>query len=62
MGTARRDGRNTGVSTDGGLSWSPPSPFEYSKRMREGTEMCSALVYSVVTAPNGNLVATVNPL
>ncbi|NUQ64038.1 MAG: exo-alpha-sialidase [Pirellulales bacterium] len=46
-------------STDGGLTWSPPNSFEYSKRMREGTEMCSALVYSVVTAPNGTLVATV---
>ena len=36
-----------------------PTPFEYSKRMFEGTEMRSALVYSVVTAPNGTLVATV---
>ena len=46
-------------STDGGLTWSTPTPFEYSKRMFEGTEMCSALVYSVVTTPNGTLVATV---
>lgn len=46
-------------STDGGLSWSDPVCFEYSKRMWEGKEVFSALVYSVVTAPNGTLVATV---
>ncbi|MFW6114552.1 MAG: sialidase family protein, partial [bacterium] len=46
-------------STDGGLSWSDPVVFDYSKRMWDGSEVCSALVYSVVTAPNGTLVATV---
>lgn len=46
-------------STDGGLSWSAPVVFDYSKRMHEGSEVCSALVYSLITSPNGTLVATV---
>ncbi len=46
-------------STDGGLTWSDPVVFDYSKRMHEGSEVGSALVYSLVTAPNGTLVATV---
>ncbi len=46
-------------STDGGLSWSDPVVFDYSKRMYEGSEVGSALVYSLVTAPDGTLVATV---
>ena len=46
-------------STDGGLTWSAPIVFDYSKRMREGSEVCSALVYSVITSPNGTLIATV---
>ena len=46
-------------STDGGLRWSDPVLFDYSKRMGDGSEVCSALVYSVVTAPNGTLIATV---
>ena len=46
-------------SSDGGLTWSEPIVFDYSKRMWEGSEICSALVYSVITAPNGTLIATV---
>ena len=46
-------------STDGGLTWSEPVVFDYSKRMHEGSEVGSALVYSLITAPNGTLVATV---
>ncbi len=46
-------------SSDGGLTWSEPVVFDYSKRMWEGDEVCSALVYSVITAPNGTLIATV---
>jgi hypothetical protein len=46
-------------STDGGLSWSDPVVFDYSQRMWDGDEVCSALVYSLVTAPNGTLIATV---
>jgi len=46
-------------SSDGGLSWSAPVVFDYSKRMWDGNEVGSALVYSAVTSPNGTLVATV---
>ena len=46
-------------STDGGLTWSPPTVFDYSKRTWDGDEAYSALVYSLVTAPNGTLIATV---
>ncbi len=45
-------------STDGGLTWSEPAILDYSKRMWDGDEVCSALVYSLVTAPNGTLIAT----
>jgi hypothetical protein len=45
-------------SSDGGLTWSEPTRFDYSKRMWEGSEACSALVYSVITAPDGTLIAT----
>jgi hypothetical protein len=47
-------------SSDGGLTWSDPVVFDYSKRMWEGSEVFSALVYSVISAPNGTLVATVD--
>jgi BNR repeat-like domain len=46
-------------STDGGLTWSQRTVFDYSKRVWEGDEVYSALVYSLVTAPNGTLIATV---
>ena len=46
-------------STDGGLTWGEPVVFDYSKRMWDGSEVCSALVYSVITSPNGTLIATV---
>jgi hypothetical protein len=46
-------------STDGGLTWGQPTVFDYSKRMWDGDEVYSALVYSLVTAPNGTLIATV---
>jgi len=45
-------------STDGGLTWGQPTVFDYSKRMWEGDDVYSALVYSLVTAPNGTLIAT----
>ncbi|MFO7904065.1 MAG: sialidase family protein [Planctomycetota bacterium] len=46
-------------SSDGGVTWSDPVVFDYSKRMWDGSEVCSALVYSVITSPNGTLIATV---
>lgn len=46
-------------SSDGGVTWSDPVVFDYSKRMWEGGDVCSALVYSVITSPNGTLIATV---
>lgn len=46
-------------STDGGLTWSPPTVFDYSKRMWDGDDVYSALVYALVTAPDGTLIATV---
>ena len=45
-------------STDGGLTWSEPTVFDYSKKIWDGDEMYSALVYSLVTAPDGTLIAT----
>jgi hypothetical protein len=46
-------------STDGGLTWGPPAVFEYSKQIWDGDEVFSGLVYPVITAPNGTLIATV---
>ena len=46
-------------STDGGLTWGEPVVFDYSKRMWDGSEVRSAMVYSVITSPNGTLIATV---
>jgi hypothetical protein len=46
-------------STDGGKTWSEPMVFEYSKRVWEGEELYSAMVFSLDTAPDGTLVATV---
>jgi sugar phosphate isomerase/epimerase len=46
-------------STDGGLTWSDPIVFGPSKQMWDGRAVFSGLVYSVITAPNGTLVATV---
>lgn len=46
-------------STDGGLTWSEPIVFEPSKQMWDGKEVFSGLVFSVLTAPDGTLVATV---
>jgi len=46
-------------STDGGLTWGEPVVFDYSKRVWDGNEVCSALVYSVITSPNGTLIVTV---
>lgn len=37
----------------------PPTVFEYSKQIWDGSEVFSGLVYSVITAPNGTLIATV---
>lgn len=46
-------------STDGGRTWSDPVVFDYSKQLWEGNEVGSALVYSLIAAPDGTLVATV---
>jgi hypothetical protein len=46
-------------STDGGATWSEPIVFQPSKDMWEGDEVYSGLVFSVLTAPDGTLVATV---
>jgi hypothetical protein len=45
-------------STDGGLTWGEPVVFDYSKRMWDGGDVFSALVFSVITAPDGTLIAT----
>jgi hypothetical protein len=44
-------------STDGGQTWGAPVILNYSKRMWEGTEMFSALVWASITAPDGTLLA-----
>jgi len=46
-------------STDGGQTWGDPVSFDYSKKMWNGGDVYSALVQSVLTAPDGTLVATV---
>lgn len=46
-------------STDGGRTWGEPTVLDYSKRAWEGDEVYSALVFSVVTAPDGTLIAFV---
>lgn len=57
-------------STDGGKTWSTPVIFEYSKKIWEENEdviedysfnsYYTAYVTSVITAPNGNLIAFVS--
>lgn len=44
-------------STDGGQTWSEPAVVDYSRQVHEGTDHHSALVMSVVEAPDGTLVA-----
>ncbi|MBN2314910.1 MAG: hypothetical protein JXM79_13345 [Sedimentisphaerales bacterium] len=54
-------------STDGGKTWSEPIVFDYSKKVWDEnkdiieeysfTSYCNAYVTSVITAPNGNLIA-----
>ncbi len=46
-------------STDGGQTWSDPVDFLPSKQIWDGREVFSGLVFSVLTAPNGTVVATV---
>lgn len=46
-------------STDGGATWSEPSQLEYSRRVYDGDELGSALVFAATTAPDGTLVAFV---
>lgn len=46
-------------SRDGGLTWSSPRSFEPSREMWVGRRVYSGLVFSVITAPDGTLVATV---
>jgi hypothetical protein len=45
-------------STDGGLTWGDPVVFDYSKRMWDRGEVFSALVFAVIAAPDGTLIAT----
>lgn len=44
-------------SIDGGETWSEPVILDYSKNVWDGDHLYSALIVSVVTAPNGRLVA-----
>ena len=44
-------------STDGAKTWSTPIVLDYSRKIWEGDEIFSALVFSVITAPNGTLIA-----
>ncbi len=46
-------------STDGGKTWSEPVDFKYSLDMWNKSEVYSAMVFSVITAPDGTLIATV---
>ena len=46
-------------STDGGQTWSDPNVLDYTKHAWEGDEVFSALVFSVLTAPDGTLIAIV---
>ena len=47
-------------STDGGRTWGEPAALDYSRRMYEGNEVGSALVFAATTAPDGTLVAFVS--
>ncbi len=47
-------------STDGGNTWGEPVELPYSRQMYDGTEVGSALVFAVTTAPDGTLVAFVS--
>ncbi len=59
------DGHGTGGwseyrrSRDGGKTWSEPVMLDYSRRVWEGDDLYSALVFGVTTAPNGALIAFV---
>lgn len=44
-------------STDGGKTWGPAVVLDYSRRMWEGDELFSALVFASITAPDGTLIA-----
>ncbi len=46
-------------STDGGMTWGEPVVFDYSREQWYGDDVFSAIVYSLITAPDGTLVATV---
>jgi len=45
-------------STDGGKTWSDPIDLKYSKEVWNSPDVFSALVFSLVTAPDGTLIAT----
>ncbi|HNS31542.1 MAG TPA: sialidase family protein [bacterium] len=47
-------------SSDGGKTWSDPCILEYSKKMWEGSEVYSAIVFSAVTAPDGTVIAVLS--
>lgn len=44
-------------STDGGQTWGEPTILDYSRRVWEGDEMFSSLVWASMTAPDGTLIA-----
>lgn len=46
-------------STDGGKTWSEPIVVEYTKKLWEGDEVFSGIVFCATTAPNGTIIATV---
>ncbi len=46
-------------SCDGGQTWSKPLMLDYSRRVWEGDDIYSALVFGLTTAPNGTLIAYV---
>lgn len=47
-------------STDGGKSWGEPIELPYSRKMYDGDEVGSALVFGTTTAPNGTVMVFVS--
>ncbi|MFN2352420.1 MAG: sialidase family protein, partial [Kiritimatiellia bacterium] len=47
-------------SIDGGQTWGEPVVLDYSRKVYEGDEIGSALVFALTTAPDGTLVAFVS--
>lgn len=44
-------------STDGGRTWGPATVLDFSRRVWDAGQVNSALVFSVITAPDGTLIA-----